>query len=232
MRGRPLSEGSVTGLRRPDALIFDIDGTLWDAAEPTTRGWNRALEELGVDTRVTVAGIRSVAGTPFAGCVEILLPELCPPSEEMLHTFDSSEKVAIIESGGTLFPGVAEGMRALAAAYPLYVVSNCQDWYFELFLGSSGLGAYLSSGDCNGYSRVPKSEMLLRLARSHDLQKAVYVGDTNGDQDAARQAGMSFGYAGYGFGVVADPELSFGTFGEIAKHFLAWPEMPLHAPRG
>jgi phosphoglycolate phosphatase len=207
-------------LTQPDALIFDIDGTLWDAAEPTTRGWNRALEELNVDTRVTVAGIRSVAGTPFVGCVEILLPDLCPPSGDMLRKLDASEKAAVLESGGTLFPGVDEGMHALASVYPLYLVSNCQDWYFELFLSTSGLRDCLAGGDCNGYSGITKSEMLLRLAKGRDLESAVYVGDTQGDQDAAHKARMGFAYAAYGFGTAVDPRLRFDTFAELTAHYL------------
>lgn len=29
-----------------DAIVFDIDGTLWDARESITAGWNLAIEEL------------------------------------------------------------------------------------------------------------------------------------------------------------------------------------------
>lgn len=31
-----------------DALIFDLDGTLWDAAAASTYGWNLALQEMGL----------------------------------------------------------------------------------------------------------------------------------------------------------------------------------------
>jgi phosphoglycolate phosphatase len=218
---RPSNKGSVTGLTRPDALVFDLDGTLWDAAEPTTLGWNRALEEMGVASRVTVAGIRAVAGTPFDGCVEILLPELCPPAEDTLRYLDAYEKAAIAESGGTLFPGVADGIRALAAVYPLFLVSNCQDWYLEMFLAKSGLRECFTGWDCNGLSGLPKSGMLLRVAESHRLKQAVYVGDTQGDRDAAREAGMEFALARYGFGGTRAPALSFGSFGELVAHFLS-----------
>ena len=205
----------------PDALIFDLDGTLWDAAEATTRGWNRALEEMGARTRVTTAGIRSVAGTPFEGCVEILLPELRPPTEALLRSLDVHEKAAIAEAGGTLFPGVEPGVRMLASVYPLFLVSNCQDWYLELFLAKGGLRDCFTGGDCNGLSGLPKSGMLLGLAEKHRLKHAVYVGDTQGDQDAAEGAGMGFAFARYGFGSVTAPVLSFDSFGELTAHFMA-----------
>jgi phosphoglycolate phosphatase len=210
----------VTGLGLPDALIFDLDGTLWDAAEPTARGWNAALEELGAQTRVTVEGIRSVAGTPFVGCVEILVPELCPPAQETLHALDEREKTAIAESGGTLFPGVQSGLTALRAKYPLYLVSNCQDWYLELFFEKSGLRECFTGADCNGLSGLSKAGMLRCLAESRGLQDAVYVGDTQGDHDSTREAGLSFAFAGYGFGSVSETDLTFGSFDEVTRYYL------------
>ena len=210
----------MAGLRLPDALIFDLDGTLWDAAVPTARGWNMALENLGVQTRVTVEGIRSVAGTPFVGCVEILVPELSPPTEATLDALDDCEKAAIIESGGTLFPGVEHGLRDLARAYPLYLVSNCQDWYLELFMAASGLAECFAGGDCNGSSGLNKADMLLRLAKTRGLESAVYVGDTQGDHDSAREAGMPFAFARYGFGSVSEQVPAFDSFDEVVEHYL------------
>lgn len=213
----------MTGLSPPDALIFDLDGTLWDAAEPTSRGWNAALERLSARTRVTVEDIRSVAGTPFVGCVEILVPELSPPAEATLHALDIHEKAAIVESGGTLFPGVESGLRELAAAYPLYLVSNCQDWYLELFFDKTGLRECFAGGDCNGLSRLSKADMLRRLADARALKNAVYVGDTQGDLDSAREAGLSFAFAGYGFGAVSEPVLAFDSFDSVVRHYLRAP---------
>lgn len=211
----------MTGLSKPDALIFDLDGTLWDAAVPTARGWNDALEELGARTRVTVEGIRSVAGTPFEGCVEILVPEICPPSETMLKTIDVREEQAIAESGGTLFSDVESGLRQLAAAYPLYLVSNCQSWYLELFFDKTGLQQHFTGADCNGCSGLAKPEMLGRMVSEQGLQNAVYVGDTQGDHDSARRAGMSFVLARYGFGSVDDEVVGFDDFAALVDHFLS-----------
>lgn len=43
-----------------DGLIFDLDGTLWDASEACTVAWNLALTEAGVSSRVLTAdNIRS-----------------------------------------------------------------------------------------------------------------------------------------------------------------------------
>jgi len=209
----------MSGLITPDALVFDLDGTLWDAAVPTACGWNRALEHLGVDTRVTVEGIRSVAGTPFAGCVQILVPELGARTRDVLGEIDAGQKQAMLESAGELFPGVEGGLRALAKQYPLFLVSNCQDWYLELFLDTSGLRECFTGSDCNGCSGLPKDGMLRHLSQEHELTRAVYVGDTAGDREASVAAGMEFAFAGYGFGSVSEPVLAFGSFDELREYY-------------
>ena len=103
----------------PDALIFDLDGTLWDAAAASTYGWNLALEEMGLPQRVTVDGIRSVSGRPFPQCVDILLPELSPgPRREVLESLEAGERTGIELMAGVLYDGVAAGPVPPRGALP------------------------------------------------------------------------------------------------------------------
>ncbi|MBN1632179.1 MAG: HAD family hydrolase [Thermoleophilia bacterium] len=224
-------------VRRPDALVFDLDGTLWDAAAASTEGWNRALAELGFGPRVTVDDIRSVSGNPFERCVAVLISQVGSPSDVLLRSLEAHERAVIERSGGTLYAGVAEGLRLLAQTYPLYVVSNCPDWYLEAFLLSSGLEELFSGWDCHGTSGLPKAAMLTDLARGHGLRAAVYLGDTQGDREAAEAAGMTFVHAGYGFGELdktqvetrgaandgsgsTSPALVMESFSAFVDHFL------------
>jgi phosphoglycolate phosphatase len=203
-----------------DALIFDLDGTLWDAAVASTYGWNLALQELGLPHQVTVDGIRSVSGMPFRSCVEMLLPELHPASAGLLDTLEAKERVGIETIAGELYEGVAEGLETLAAVYPLFVVSNCPDWYLEEFFRFSGLGRHFSGYDCHGMSRSGKADMLMQMVRSRGLSGPIYVGDTQGDRDAAEAAGVDFALAGYGFGASEGVGLVFSSFGELVDHFM------------
>jgi len=183
-------------------LIFDVDGTLWDAARVSSHGWNLALAEMGLASRVTVDDIRSVSGNPFPMCVEILLPELHPVSQMLLESLERQERTAFDTIAGELYEGVAEGLPRLAEAYPVFLVSNCPDWYLDRFLEATGFGPYLRGWDCHGLSGVSKREMLLHMRRRHGIEQGVYVGDTEGDREAALGAGLDFVLAAYGFGVL------------------------------
>jgi len=72
-----LEQGLVTGLALPDALIFDLDGTCWDAAEPTLAGWNNALRSWELATRSLSRG--SASGRDSVRGAWSLVPSSPPP---------------------------------------------------------------------------------------------------------------------------------------------------------
>jgi phosphoglycolate phosphatase len=203
-----------------DALIFDLDGTLWDAAPASAEGWNRALAQLRLPIKLTVADIRSVAGNPTPRCFEILLPALCPLPETTFRLFMDREREAIERLGGALYDGVADGLHRLAGHYRLFLVSNCPQWYLESFFSLSGLQICFTDWDCHGMSGVPKSVMLENLRSKHVLARPVYVGDTEGDRDAAEQAGMDFVRARYGFGAPVASAMAFDSFLDLVAYFV------------
>jgi phosphoglycolate phosphatase len=207
-------------LMKPDALIFDLDGTLWDAAAASAAGWTQALEEMGVPRRVDIAGIRSVSGTPFSQCVETLLPEFNPVSKSTLRLLDAGERAGIEALGGVLYTGVADGLHRLAAVFRLFLVSNCPDWYLAVFLRRDDLRECFTAWDCHGSSGMSKPAMLQRLSKRFRLGHAVYVGDTQGDRDAARDAGMEFALVRYGFGCANAPDLAFDDFDDLVSHYV------------
>lgn len=68
-------------------------------------------------------------------------------------------------------------------------------------------------------SREPKQTMIERMITTHSLKRPVYIGDTEGDQRAAEEAGISFIYAAYGFREV-ETERSVSSFAEIVEMFV------------
>lgn len=204
-----------------DVLIFDLDGTLWDAAAASAEGWNAATARLRASGRVTTEAIRAVAGKPTAECFRILLPELCPMAAEVAQVFDDCEREAVERLGGALYPGVPQGLSRLAARYRLFLVSNCLDWYLDVFFRVSGLRPCFTGWDCHGLSAEEKPTMIRRIVAGHSLSHPLYVGDTRGDQEAARQAGIGFVFARYGFGEATGDPLAFDSFPELAAYFLS-----------
>jgi phosphoglycolate phosphatase len=141
--------------------------------------------------------------------------------EETFRLFERREHEAIEAIGGSLYEGVAGGMERLARVYPLYLVSNCLEWYLDFFLGFSGLRSRFAGWDCHGLSGQGKVGMFERLLARHGLERAIYVGDRQGDGDAAREAGLDFAFARYGFGHASDCTVAFDNFTELVDHFLA-----------
>ena len=54
-------------------------------------------------------------------------------------------------------------------------------------------------------------------AQTEAIDKAVYIGDTIGDQIAAKDAEIPFVFASYGFGTTENPEYTISSFDELPK---------------
>ena len=70
---------------------------------------------------------------------------------------------------------------------------------------------YLSFGD-TGKS---KGQTLKILMEQHNIRDAAYVGDTQGDLEATREAGIAFIWTSFGFGTPAQYDLRVDTFSEL-----------------
>lgn len=216
---------SSTRAMRYDSIIFDLDGTLWDAAATSARGWNQALQSSGMaHVHVSADDIRSVSGRPFDECVRTLLPDVSASKPDVLHTLDTHEQALIERDGGRLYDGVLEGIELLSQRFRLFLISNCQAWYLDAFWAQFGLTQFFSGWNCHGTSGVPKAAMLQQLVSTYGLKSAIYVGDTEGDWIAAQGADMDFGHAAYGFGSVAQAATVFASFANLAIWFNTAPE--------
>jgi phosphoglycolate phosphatase len=198
-----------------DALMFDIDGTLWNASSASAKGWNLGLAKLGIVREVTAEQIEMVAGNPYEKCIDILLPGLRSGYPRLLDALNDCETEIVGSDGGEFYDGVIEGITQLANSYRLFLVSNCQEWYLNLFLDFSGLRPVLSGFDCHGMSGLPKNEMLSKMKRTHSLTNPVYIGDTAVDERAAELAGITFMHAAWGFGSPEGKPEDVNSFAEL-----------------
>jgi phosphoglycolate phosphatase len=201
-----------------DALIFDIDGTLWNASPASAKGWNIGLTKLGIDQEISSAQIEKVAGNPFEECLDILLPGIRAKVPELFDTLNSCETEVVRTEGGEFFDGVLKGIKHLAKRYKIFLVSNCQEWYMDLFLHFSNFRPVLAGFDCYGLSDLPKHDMLRNLKDNYSLNSPVYIGDTSGDETAAQIAGMAFIHVAWGFGKPEGKPITVNDFGELLDY--------------
>jgi phosphoglycolate phosphatase len=203
-----------------DALIFDLDGTLWNACAASAKGWNVGFAKLGINKKVTTEQIESIAGNPFDKCIEILFPGLEKQYPQLFDVLEENEIEVVKCDGATFYEGVIDGLKDLSKKYKIFIVSNCQEWYLKLFFKFSGLEKILTGYDCYGMSGISKGEMLKRIQSKFSLKNPVYIGDTASDESAAEIAEMEYIYVSYGFGSPKNKAKTFDTFNELKESFI------------
>ena len=191
-----------------DSIIFDVDGTLWDSTNVVAAVYNQIIRtETDFDRVVTPDDLKQLFGKPMNEIFANLLPDLPVERQgEISEKCFAGEHIELEKTPGTLYDGIEEMLKALSEKYPLYIVSNCQKGYIPLFLRKTGFGKYFKGALCFGETGTSKGQTVLRLMQEHHLTSPVYVGDTQGDADACKEAWIPFIFAQYGFGNVEHPD--------------------------
>lgn len=203
---------------RVDGIILDVDGTLWDSTGIVAGAWTRAVRECGhPETTVTADQLRGLFGLTMDVIAQRLLPQLTPQEQgEVMKLCCSYEHQALTEDECRIcYPGVVSAIQDLSKSVPVFIVSNCQSGYIELFLEKTGLGPYITDTECFGNTGRGKAENIRLVAERNHLLWPVYVGDTQGDCDASREAGIPFIYAAYGFGCPDHRDYEIQSFSEL-----------------
>lgn len=186
-------------------ILFDLDGTLWDSSAQVTMAWNEAIAEEGRSERFTVDDMHNFMGRTIEVIAAMMFPE--EPAEEQMRLIMHCTKNEYAYLGGhygVLYAGEEEILRTLAKDYALGIVSNCQDGYVQLYLNpaENGFTEVFYDFECSGRTGKSKGQNIRLVMERQGITDCVYVGDTQGDCDAAKEAGIPFIHAAYGFGKV------------------------------
>ena len=188
------------------AILFDLDGTLWDSSEQVTEAWNLVFEREGVPVRLTGDDMRRLMGRTMDEIALAVFPEDDRAyRERMLDACCREENEYLRLHGAVLYPGLRETLEALAREHGLFIVSNCQTGYIEAFLEAHDLAPLFRDHECFGRTGRGKAENIRILLERQGARDAVYVGDTAGDEASAAAAGIPFIHAAYGFGKAESP---------------------------
>ncbi|MCQ2483743.1 MAG: HAD family hydrolase [Clostridia bacterium] len=200
-----------------DSIGFDLDGTLWSSIPAVTQAWDIIASEYGV-YKPNEEQMAGVMGLNEIQLMTKLYPDM--PQDDKLVFFGKASKKCnelLAEHGGVLFDGMAETIEKLSKDFKLYIVSNCQPGYIETFLGYHKLEKYFCDFQWSGRECVPKSENIKSVINRNGFKNSIYVGDTQGDADAAYGAGVPFVFAEFGFGNVKKYDYSIEKFSDILK---------------
>ncbi|RXZ84681.1 HAD family hydrolase [Paenibacillaceae bacterium] len=203
------SQTNSTQLDKPQAIIFDMDGTLFQTENLLVHVHERLFQQLrneGLYMQETPPVERLI------GCLGMLLediwrkvmpdgsPEAHRRADELMLQYEDEGLKA---GQGNLYPQVETTLREL------------QDQGIRLFVASNGLEPYVrgvaenfgitscfeelySAGE---YQTASKVDLVAILLQKHNIQSAWMVGDRSSDVEAGVKNGLpaiACQYAGYG----------------------------------
>lgn len=185
------------------SLIFDIDGTLWDTRAIVARGYNVELERMGrPDKCLTAETLTALFGKTAREIADVIFSDY-PAGERLgliLRCMETERVVLRDDPCQVGYEGVGETLLALKEEYRLFLVSNCECGYPEIMMEKLGLRGIFADHLCHGDTGLPKGDTIRILMERNAVTDAVYIGDTQGDCDASRVAGIPFVFCAYGFG--------------------------------
>lgn len=186
-----------------ESLIFDIDGTLWDSRALVAEGYNIQLKAEGLDHLcIDAETLRPLFGKVMTEIADSILASVPVPERyDLMERCMDTENRYLFENECRIgYPKVRETLEALSKRYRLFIVSNSQCGYPELCIDKLGLGDFIEGHMCFGDTGTSKGQTILTLIKKHGIGSCIYIGDTQGDLEACREAGIPFIFCGYGLG--------------------------------
>ena len=129
-----------------DGIIFDLDGTLWDAVE---EGRLVLLEYLKTQPDVahlpTKEEYAGVMGLGMDDLAEKLFPYLS--YERRMQIFNENFKLEceyLAEHGAKLYPHMHETLKKLSETHTLCIVSKCDNGYIQSCLKPHNMAQYFT----------------------------------------------------------------------------------------
>ena len=126
-----------------------------------------------------------------------------------------AECVVLAEHGGRLYDGLLPTLETLHGQFHMSIVSNCGLGYIESFYTGNQTRSYFDDEENAARTGKGKADNIRLVMERNHLDRAIYIGDTQGDYHAAMQAGVEFVHAAYGFGKAPEAKWRIGQPSEL-----------------
>jgi phosphoglycolate phosphatase len=204
-----------------DSIIFDLDGTLWNSTREVAMAFNKVLREKHPEVKevVTPERLQELFGLPL-DVIAVKLYESVPEQQaiQVMKECCDYECEYLAEHGATLYEGLEVTLKELSKEYKLLIVSNCQEGYIQCFFRAyPHLERYFIDYEYPGRSGKLKADNIRLVIERNGLLHPIYVGDTQGDANAAKEAKVPFIFARYGFGEVKEYDGVVDSLPELIK---------------
>ncbi|MFZ1681086.1 MAG: phosphoglycolate phosphatase [Rhizobiaceae bacterium] len=182
----------------PEAILFDLDGTLIDSAPDIAAAANALLAEHG-RAPLPVPTVRDMIGNGVKKLVERAFAasgdpiggaELDAAFHRMMQVY--GDHLTVLTRA---YPGALEAVRDFAQArVKIAVVTNKPQQFTDRILQHYGFAPFIGTavGGEAGFAKKPEPDMLLEACRRLGVapKRAMMVGDSTADVESARAAGM------------------------------------------
>ena len=202
-----------------DGVIFDVDGTLWDSTYVVKDAWNDAIVKAGYDNPgITADRLRGLFGLPMDDIIKDIMPKLNREERDKLAPFVYEYEHNYLEAKeGEYYEDILAVMRTISEKIPVYIVSNCQGGYIELFMRKGKVEDIVTDHLCPADTGKLKADNIRMIIDKYDVKNPLYVGDTVMDEKASHQAECPFCFASYGFGQSDDHEYEISKPAELLE---------------
>lgn len=196
-------------------IIFDLDGTLWDSRRQIINAWKSVFPDINVSS---VDELNDLMGKTTEDFMNFLFPN-CDKTEAInnMTKLEKAEVSYLNINGANVYTNTINTINSLSSNHKLFIVSNCQSGYIESFLNYYNLSDKFIDIECNGNTKLSKSENINLIITRNNLNpnETCYVGDTLSDLNAARNNNIKFIWARYGFGNNLDCDISINDISEL-----------------
>lgn len=208
-------------MNKPDAIFFDLDGTLWDGVDAYINGFNDYFLHNKIEQSLTRNDLTKYLGVEEKQFLAAIFPRMNPEERNKAYM----EVVDFIylriqREGGKLYEGVISGLTELARFYPLFIVSNCAEFTIKHFVEWADISNLITDSMAHGANYKSKHENIAILMNKHGIKCPVYVGDTESDGEQCMLLDIPFVYVTYGFGEAKNYNYKFNSFNEFKTFFL------------